>query len=180
MIRPRIAAAAKRWREALAGAGLVVLGLWWMASTGLLVWVGGAVAALGAVVAFTGVQRARFEGGGQGPGIARVDEGRVLYMGPRDGGSADLAGLRAVTLDPAGSDGPTWVLDGPEALRVPAAALGADALLDAFAALPGFDTSRAVAALRRPGASAVTIWRAPGASPAIAGRGDRGLPPGSS
>jgi hypothetical protein len=42
-----------------------------------------------------------------------------------------------------------WLLrgGGPEPLRVPMAADGAEALLDAFAALPGFDAGRADRAL---------------------------------
>ena len=181
MIRPDVEAALRRWGEALAGLALLALGAWWTASTGILVWVGGAVAALGAVVAFTGVQRARVGRGGEGPGVVRVDEGRVLYMGPREGGAVDLDALRSVGLEPGGAGGPTWVLEGPEALRVPAGALGAEALVDAFAALPGFDASRAVAALARPDGASVTLWRAPGAAgeaERMPGPGPRRLPPG--
>ena len=182
MIRPEIRAGLGRWGEAVSGLALLGLGLWWTTSIGLLAWVGAAVALLGAGLVFTGVQRARFGRGGQGPGVARVDEGRVLYMGPREGGAADLAALRSVSLDPRGPDGPTWVLDGPEPLRVPAGALGADALLDAFAALPGFDTARAVAVLRRSGSAPVRVWRAPGAAaeaPSVPAAGaSRRLPPG--
>ncbi len=183
MIRPGVRAGLRRWGEALAGLGLLALGLRWTASTGLLVWVGAAVAALGAGVAFTGVQRARFRRGGEGPGVVRVDEGRVLYMGPSEGGAADLDALRSVSLDPEGPDGPAWVLDGDRALRVPADALGADALLDAFAALPGFEASRALAALGRRGSAPVAVWRAPGAAgeparlPGAGAGGPRRLPP---
>ena len=176
MIRSEIRAGLRRWGEALAGLALLALGVRWLASTGLLVWIGAAVAALGVAVAYTGVQRARFSRAGRGPGVVRVDEGRVLYMGPRDGGAVDLDGLRAVVLDPRGADGPTWVLDGPETLRVPAGALGAEALLDAFAALPGFDASRALAALGRPGRTPVAVWRAPGAAGEPARMSDAGAP----
>ena len=181
MIRPDLRAGMRRWGEALAGLALLALGAWWMAGAGILVWVGAAVAALGAVVAFTGVQRARIARGGEGPGVVRVDEGRVLYMGPREGGAADLDALGAVSLEPGGEGGPVWVLDGPEALRVPAGALGAEALLDAFAALPGFDGTRAVAALGGPVRELVVLWRAPDAGEAarMPGAGPRRLPPGA-
>ena len=161
VIRPEVAALARRWAEAAAGAAALALGLWWwLGSPALLGWVGGGVALAGAAVLYTGVQRARLHAS-QGPGVVRLDEGRLLYMGPLDGGVADLDRLTAVTFDP--TDGPTWVLerDGEAPLRVPAGALGAEALLDAFAALPGFEPSRALAALER-GRAPVPLWRAGG------------------
>ena len=64
---------------------------------------------------------------------------------------------------------------------MPAGALGAEALLDAFAALPGFEASRALAALERPAGAPVAVWRAPGASVRAArvpgADGPRRLPP---
>lgn len=172
----------RRWGEALAGLGLVLLGLRWLGSTGLLVWVGGAVAALGAAVTFTGLQRARAATrGGEAPGVVRVDEARVLYMGPREGGMADLDALAGVAVEPGGAEGPVWVLRREDAapLRVPARALGAEALLDAFAALPGFDASRALAALEGRAPGPVEVWRAPGgAGRSVAGEGVRRLPRG--
>jgi hypothetical protein len=93
----------------------------------------------------------------RGPGIVTVREGRILYMGPQEGGVVDLDALArvAITYDKAG---PTWhltALDGT-ALAIPAGAEGAAALPDALAALPGFSLA---AAFRAPAAGGVTLYR---------------------
>jgi hypothetical protein len=85
-----------------------------------------------------------------GPGIVAVREGAVAYFGPEGGGMADLDALASVALAP-GPEGPVWLLRDADGalLRAPAAADPQGALLDAFAALPGFDraaVSRALAA----------------------------------
>ena len=162
MIRPVVRDAARRWREPLIGGALVALGLWWALGTGLLVWIGAAVAALGAAILLTGVQRVRFDRGADGPGVVRVDERRIVYMGPVTGGTVALDDLRRLDLDPAGEPDPVWVMTGPEdALRVPVTARGADGLLGAFAALPGLETGRLLHELSRGGEAAVTVWERP-------------------
>lgn len=158
--RPQLDAALRRWGEAAAGAAAGGLGSWWwLTEPGLLGWVGGAVALVGAAVAFTGAQRARLRAR-RGPGIVRLDEGRLLYMGPHEGGAVDLDRLTGVSFDPRGT--PSWILhrEGEAPLAVPVGALGAEAALDAFAALPGFDASRALAASR--GEVPAELWRAGG------------------
>ena len=101
-----------------------------------------------------------------GAGVVAVAEGRIEYFGPETGGMADLDALRAVEIG-AGSH---WLLrtDGAPPLRIPLAAEGAAALLDAFAALPGFSAERAAAAVARPGAH-VIVWRRTGTPPRLAG-----------
>ena len=163
MIRPELVDAAKRWREALIGAALIALGLWWSGSAGLMPFVGGAVAALGVALIWLAVQRERFRRGvGEGPGVVTVDERRVTYMGPLDGGTVALGDLRRLDLDPTARPDPVWVLTSPDGtLRVPVTALGADALLDLFAALPGLRTGRMLAELKGGGAAVVAIWERP-------------------
>ena len=163
MIRPELIDLAKRWREALAGAALVVLGLWWAGGYGIMAFLGGATAALGAALVWLSVQRARFRRGvGEGPGVVTVDERRVTYMGPLDGGTVALGDLRRLDLDPTAHPDPVWVLTSSEgALRVPVTALGADALLDLFAALPGLRTGRMLAELEGGGEAVVAIWERP-------------------
>ena len=162
MIRPAARDALVRWREPLIGAALVALGTWWALGTGILVWVGAAVAALGAAVLLTGVQRIRFDRGADGPGVVRVDERRIVYMGPLRGGTVALDELRRLDLDPTAAPDPTWVMTAPEGvLHVPVTARGADALLGAFAALPGLETGRLLHELSRGGEAAVTVWERP-------------------
>ena len=60
MIRPEAAAVLQRWRDALIGAALIALGLYWFTKTfGLLSWVGAALTLIGALIGFAGLQRAR-------------------------------------------------------------------------------------------------------------------------
>lgn len=162
MIRPKARAALRRWRDVLIGLALIALGLWWIAGTGLIVWAGGAVAALGGAVLLAGVQRLRFDRGEDGPGIVSVDERRIAYMGPLSGGAVALDELRRLDLDPTARPDPVWVMTGPDAvLHVPVTARGSDALLGAFAALPGLETGRMLGELSRGGDAAVTIWERP-------------------
>ena len=163
MVRPELIQLAKRWREALAGAGLVALGLWWASGTGLMPFLGGAAAVVGGALVWLSVQRSRFARGvGEGPGVVTVDERRVTYMGPLDGGTVALGELRRLDLDPTARPDPVWILVGPDAvLRVPITALGAEALLDLFAALPGLRTGRMLAELEGGGDAVVAIWERP-------------------
>jgi hypothetical protein len=163
LVRPEARAAMWRWREVLAGAGVLAVGLWWALGTaGLLPWLGGALALAGGALIAAGIQRARFRGTGGGPGVVLVDEGRITYLGPFTGGTVALADLTALRLDPAARP-PHWLLDQPgqPALAVPLAAEGADALFDAFATLPGIRTERMLAEMRRGGDHPVVIWQAP-------------------
>ncbi len=160
-VRPEARAAVWRWREVLIGAGLSALGLWWIFGTsGLLQWIGGAVALAGVALAAAGVQRGRFRGGAGGPGVVRVDEGQVAYFGPLTGGVVALSEVTAVAYDPTGKPG-HWVLSQPGQadLMIPVNAEGADALFDAFASLPGMRTERVLAAMRTPAQNMLTVWR---------------------
>ncbi|TDK43775.1 hypothetical protein [Antarcticimicrobium luteum] len=163
-IRPEARAALHRWREALTGAALVALGLYWALVTGgLLGWIGWLLIPAGAGIAVIGVQRARFRatgpGRGQGPGVVLVDEGEITYMGPLSGGSVSVPDLERLVLDPSARPA-HWVLEEPgrPILHIPVNAEGASALFDVFAALPGLRTERMLAELNRGGAHAVVIW----------------------
>lgn len=163
-IRPEARAAVQRWREALLGAGLAALGLWWaLGMDGILHWLGYALLPLSAAVLVMGVQRARFRTPGQGPGVVQVTEGQIAYFGPHTGGVVALSELRRVALDPSGRPA-LWVLSQPgqPPLSIPVTAAGAEALLDAFAALPGFSTAQAIDCLRRQGTAQRLVWERPG------------------
>ncbi|MCR8547662.1 hypothetical protein M4578_07460 [Salipiger sp. P9] len=163
MIRPEAQAALSQWREALFGAGVLALGLYWAFFTGggLLHWIGYVVAIAGILLLIAGIQRGRFRVGSGGPGIVQVVEGRITYFGPLSGGVADLDGLTALTLDPGGKPA-HWLLHqtGQPPLAIPLTAEGADALFDAFATLPGLQTERMLAEMRRASKRPVTIWQA--------------------
>lgn len=161
-LRPEITARLLRWREALVGTAVSALGLYWVVfSFGLMIWIGWIFVAAGAALAIAGVQRGRFRAGGGGPGVVRVLEGRIAYMGPLDGGTVDLETLRALRLDHTGVPA-HWVLDRPDepSLYIPVNATGADALFDAFASLPGMRTEHMLRSLNTPGGVTVLVWRA--------------------
>lgn len=160
-VRPEVAAGLHRWRETLAGSAAAVLGLWLVVTAygaGFLIGCGLLVG--GSALAVAGVQRARFRSPADGPGIVRIDEGRVLYLGPWGGGSVALDRLGWLELQPSGRARPDWVLieeDGTR-LEVPADALGAEALFDIFAALPGLRTEEMLGLLRAPVRERTPVW----------------------
>lgn len=160
-VRPEARAALWRWREALAGAGALALGLWWgVGAGGILAWLGGAVALAGGALILAGLQRGRFRRGGGGPGVVTVDEGRIAYFGPLTGGAVALSEISALGLDPAAKPA-HWVLSQPGQpdLFIPLNAEGAEALFDALVALPGLRTEAMLARMRGTTPGPVTIWR---------------------
>ncbi len=149
-LRPEVVSALHRGREVIAGGATVALGLWLAAHGGwLLVPAGLCLAALGLWFAVMAWRRMRFDQGPDGPGVVEINEGQVGYLGPGAGGFvslADLVELRLLTL----RGRRVWRLkqaDG-QALLIPVDAAGADRLFDAFASLPGMDSSALVAALQ--------------------------------
>lgn len=166
-VRPEARAALWRWREVLVGAGMGALGLWWILGPGgLLGWIGAVLAVTGLALAVIGMQRNRFRTPGQGPGVVQVDEGRIAYFGPLEGGVVALSELDLLALDPTARP-PCWLLQQPgsEQLRIPVNAEGADRLFDTFATLPGIRTSRLLAELESGGTIPVVIWQRDAARP---------------
>lgn len=167
-VRPEARAAIARWREALAGAALAGLGLFWIIGPGgLLGWAGIVLLLAGGALIWIGVQRARFRGRGGGIGMVQVDERQITYFGPMSGGSVSLSELTRLTLDPSGRPA-HWMLaqPGEPPLAIPVNAEGADQLFDAFAALPGLRTEYMLQNLREGGAHPVVIWERQSERPA--------------
>lgn len=154
-IRPELIAATWRHAEVILGGALAGLGLW-MASWGGFIYppLGLFLLAVGVGWAVTAWRRLQFQQAGDAPGLVRVTEAQIAYYGTRVGGFVglpDLAEIRLLTL----RGRRIWKLkqgDG-ELLHIPVEALGAEALFDAFAALPGMDTAGLVAALGSEAAS---------------------------
>lgn len=149
LIRPEAQAALWRWREVAVGVGIVALGAWLMRLGGyLLLPLGAAVVLAGLSLALLAWRRMRFAPQGDAPGVVQVDEGQVSYMGPQVGGFISLSDLAEVRLI-AIRGRRLWRLkqtDG-QALLVPVEAAGAEALFDAFSALPGLSSASLLAAL---------------------------------
>lgn len=162
MIRAEAAAQLSRFREALIGVAVTLLGGYWAFFTGggLLHWIGYAVLALGIALCVTGLQRGRFRRGQDGPGLVQIVEGRIAYFGPLGGGVADVQALSRLVLDPTGKPA-HWVLHRPAEppLAIPLTAQGADALFDAFATLPGLNTETMLRQMQAGTTGPVTIWQ---------------------
>jgi|SRR6056297_1169490 len=163
-VRPEVRAAMLRWREALVGVLILLVGLYWSlgVTPGLLTWIGYLALFVGAALFFAGVQRGRARMGGGGPGVVQVVERRIGYFGPLNGGLVDLDAITSLSLDP--TEHPRhWVIaheDGP-ALHIPVNAEGADSLFDAFAGLPGLSPGRIAATLKHEGTAPIVLWRRP-------------------
>lgn len=166
-VRPEIIRMATRWAETtlMAGAAAAIL----------LVAVQGAsrrhllvtlvllgLAFVASALAWIAARKALVERDFSQPGIVRVQEGRIEYFGPHDGGFADFDLLVAVKLS-AKTGRTVWVFEqrGMPTLRVPVNAKGAEHLPERLAALPGFSSGRALQALRGPMESDVEMWRSP-------------------
>lgn len=162
-IRPEAAAVMNRWREAICGGTVLILGLFWIfGSRGLLYLLGFPVVIIASVLIWVGIQRGRFRTDAGGAGAVQIDEGQIAYFGPMTGGAVALADLERLTLvrslKPA-----HWRLETPNAhgLLIPVNAAGSEALFDAFAKLPDLKTERMLAELNCSDDQPVVIWEKP-------------------
>ena len=159
--RPEVRALFWRWREVLAAAALAALGLWWaLTAAGMTFWLAALVIVIGLGWGFAALQRARFAGDGEGPGVVQVRERRLAYFGPLDGGIIDVDDLTELTLDPTSHPDPSWILSGVggQRIAIPINAAGADDLFDVFAALPGIRTADVLDVLERTPDAQVIVW----------------------
>lgn len=162
-IRPEAEAAIWRWREVLAGCGLLVLGsVWAVGSIGIFRWLALVICAAAVLLIAAGIQRGRFRGAGGGSGVVQVDERQITYFGPLSGGTIALAEIGAITLDHTGSPA-HWLLVPLQGdpLRIPVNAQGSDTLFDAFSGLDGLKTERMLRALKEGETGQIVIWRRP-------------------
>ncbi|MEM7525221.1 MAG: hypothetical protein AAF360_15990 [Pseudomonadota bacterium] len=179
VLRPEVSALFRRWAETAAYVAATALAIGWLATSrvdGVVFW------ALVAFVCFTGALLIRSAAlsalgasEGEAPGVVRIDERRIAFFGPHGGGVVALDDIFAIEL--WGADEAywryevEWVLRWSEteaALIIPVSAIGAEGMIDAFSALPGFAPTRAIAALSLHDGETVTIWRRSGAPSAAA------------
>ncbi len=166
-IRPEIRQAIWRFRDALIGIAVLLLGLYWAVNSfGIIAILGMIMIVAGALLILAGIQRARFRGGLGGAGVVQVDEGQVTYFGPYYGGSVVIENIVKVELDATIRFAPVWVIFDQDAgpIRVPTNAEGAEALFDVFASLEGIETERMLAELQKDHSTPVVIWQAKPAS----------------
>jgi len=160
LIRPQARAAMWRWREVLGSGALAAMGLWWvLGGIGIVHWLGWMLIAAAVALLLAGIQRARFRTGAGGPGVVVIDEGLIAYLGPHNGGTVALSEMTALALD--ARDPRRWLLSQPGQpdLAIPLDAEGADALFDAFTALPGLHSGKMVTAMRRAEPGRHLLWQ---------------------
>lgn len=169
-IRPEATAFLRRWSEVIIAVCTVALGLVIAARPGLVVSGFGYVMAVGGALALLpAIRRARFAASGEGPGVVQVDERRILYLGPQTGGAVALDELALISLR-RGNDGTaTWILvEAGQVLTIPVDAKGAEALFDAFTALPGLSAQHVLAVAENPHPGTHRLW-ARAQAPALTG-----------
>jgi hypothetical protein len=160
-LRPEAALLLRRWRETaiytLATVGLLIwlwdwpLTLTWAAFLGVIALLGLALTRAALLTALSAQDK-------DGPGVVMIDERRIVFLGPEGGGFASINEISAISVGAAPGLPPTWTLwAGHEPLIIPAAAKGAEGIVDALSALPGFQAAKAVSALS--GHSIEIIWR---------------------
>jgi hypothetical protein len=169
-IRPELMARLVHWREPIGWAALLATGLLlvWRGYARLepLLFVGGLIlAAAGLGLLRAALRRLSLSSATLSEGVVVIDEARIAYLGPRDGGFVDLPAVTRVEivsrphLPPASPH--AWVITAEDGTRltIPLGAEGADGLFDALSPLPGIDFDAGIAALtaRRPGRA--TVWR---------------------
>jgi hypothetical protein len=159
-LRPEAAAHLRRWREALVALAVIGLGVWIAANPGPVVqgfgWV---LVAGGAVGLLPAIRRARFATSGEAPGVVQVDERRILYMGPTHGGAVAIDELDHLSLRRDENGRAAWVLvEGQTLLAIPVEARGAEALFDAFTALPGLSVQAILAARDGSAPGTTKVW----------------------
>ncbi|MCU4651364.1 hypothetical protein N8I71_00850 [Roseibacterium sp. SDUM158016] len=159
-LRPEVAAMLRRWREPLVALVVIAAGLWIAARPGPIVqgfgWV---LAGLGAMALIPAIRRARFAASGEAPGVVQVDERRIVYMGPTHGGAIALDELEHLSLRRLEDGRAAWILaESGALLMIPVEARGAEALFDAFTALPGLSAQAILAARDMPQAGTTRLW----------------------
>ncbi len=162
--RPEAREALWRWREALIGVAIALLGLFMaIGAQGLDLWLGLAVIFAGAALGWAGFQLGRFRRARGGPGVVQVDERRIAYFGPHTGGIVALDSLWRLEIAPSPAGALAWRLhhEGGAPVEIPVNAEGAEALFDAFAALPGLRIEPMLQALERPPGQLAVIWEKP-------------------
>ncbi|THH34414.1 hypothetical protein E4Z66_18430 [Aliishimia ponticola] len=159
-IRPELRAQFWRWRETICGAALALIGLWaGIGPGGLVGALGWFLAAVGAGLAITGIQRGRFRGrASDGPGTVDVDEGQIVYFGPLTGGAMALGDLAELAILRTGVTAHWRLKSSTESLFIPLNADGSDALFDAFTTLPGLKVERMLRVLGETTAHDTVIW----------------------
>lgn len=155
----------RRWGEPVVVTLALVLALregWvWTARGSGLGWIALGAAALLALWLRSALAGALTRLRGPGPGVVVLREGEIGYMGPHEGGFLAVAAIDRVEIIRPSRGEPLWLIDaGAEGTLVfPADAEGAERLVEALAALPGFSDMRVARLMQGGGPGRQVVWR---------------------
>ena len=172
-VRPELAHRLHRWREPIGWGSVLALGLLltWSGYVRLdpLLFAGGLVlAAAGIGLLRPAVRRVRLVSEFPDEGVVVIDEARIAYLGPRQGGVVDLPSVVRVEIvtrpHVATASAHAWVISAEDGTRltIPLGAEGAERLFDALSPLPGIDFDAGVAAVAARGPGRTVVWRKAG------------------
>lgn len=172
-IRAEIATVLRLWREPIGWSVALFVGLWligqgYLNGAPLSFALGVLCGAIGLGLLPDSIRRVRFSAAAPSEGVVLIDEARIVYMGPRDGGVVDLPAIVAVEIvtrphvPPASPH--AWVITAEDGTRltIPLGAEGAERLVSALTPLPGIDFDAGVAAVAGTGARRTVVWRKAG------------------
>jgi len=170
-IRPEILRAIRHYAEPTFYAVIGGFFFWkGIAAAGRGAWLGLALLVPGALAAFAAIgtaERALIarRSARAGPGLVRVHERRITYLGPHGGASVAIDTLVRIDIVvdrfSVFASGARWELMDEEGnlLSIPAGAENAEALLDALGALPGFNNMAVLLALRGESEGRHPVWQ---------------------
>jgi hypothetical protein len=173
LLRPELAERLRLWREPMVWSALLAAGLWlawrgYAALAPLPIVLGVLLAAAGLGLLRAALRRLRLHADSLAEGVVVIDEARIAYLGPRQGGFVDLPAVVRVEIVtrphvPTAS-AHAWVITAEDGTRltIPLGAEGAERLLDALSPLPGIDFDAGVAAVAAGGAGRTTVWKKAG------------------
>ncbi|QDC07827.1 hypothetical protein FHY55_00560 [Oceanicola sp. D3] len=152
LIRPEARAHLYRWRECIAGAVIMVVGVWLgLRTSGLVWWFAIAMITVGGLGFYAGMQRALIRPRSGGQGLIELDEGSLRYLTGAGGAVISLPDVVRIEIETTG-EGPMvddlfWLWVTPEGTaRIPASAAGSEKMVDALAAFPGARYEQVIAA----------------------------------
>lgn len=165
IFRPEALRTLRRWQEPIVVAVILLatLRVLWLAyawSSWTMAVFGIALAGLAGSFLYVALLRMRLRGDADGPGLVEIDERNITYLSPHLGGSVSIDSIRKIDVSPTRSGGRNWVLYSYESspVLIPFTAAGADALVEAFSALPGLGVERISRAVYSNSDVIETIW----------------------
>lgn len=171
-LRPEVRQFLHKWSEPLVMAAVLLFGVWLYlrgeaAANAPLIVIAFVVIGAAAALLVLAFRRVRLRGDLRAAGIVEVQERKITYYGPDDGGVVSLDDLRRIDIVASHSlpfvDTLTWRLSDHEgrALNIPVGAKGTDIMIDNFSILNGVDYDLIVTAMAAKGDAVFTIWRKP-------------------